>query len=209
MSALNQLIVIVNLLYNRNSVSIKSIREVCGISERTAYRYIDKISRAGIPLYFDRDQGGYTLCRYAKLPLNHLDINEIIIIIVALIQLSNRIDGYYHKAVENLLKKIESSGEIALEEIIGLLESNRKENCEGERLNQLITSSLIQAAVRLKTKTNIFLNRDGQLRDIILEHPKLEFKKRWKVVSIKENSRETVPLSQIVGIHIKTLSEKT
>jgi hypothetical protein len=61
MSALNQLIVIVNLLYKRRCVSIKTIREICGISDRTAYRYIDKISRAGIPLYYDKNLGGYTL----------------------------------------------------------------------------------------------------------------------------------------------------
>lgn len=209
MSALNQLIIIVNLLYNRSSVSVKSIREVCGISERTVYRYIDKISQAGIPLYYDRNQRGYILSRYAKLPLNQLDINEIVIIILALLHLLKKVDGYYQKAIEKLLKKIESSGEVVLEEIIGLLETNSDKNCEGKQLHQLITSSLLQTAIRLKTKTHIFLNKDGQFREIVLENPKLKFKKNWKVVSIEDDSRETVPLSKIAGIHIKTLDENT
>ncbi|MBK7143327.1 MAG: hypothetical protein IPH75_14730 [bacterium] len=46
---------------HRRAVSLKMIRETCGIPRRTAFRYLNAISEANIPIYFDRERGGYCL----------------------------------------------------------------------------------------------------------------------------------------------------
>lgn len=203
MSALKQLIVIVNLLYNRRSVNLKSIIEKCDISKRTAYRYIDKISRAGIPLYFDRNQGGYTLCKRANLPLNQLDINETIIMVVSLVHLLKSVDGFYKEPIENLIKKVECAGELFIEDIVQLVKSNWSTNIDEEQLAKLITSSSLQAAIRLRTKASITLKEKDKQSEICVEHPKLKFDQIWKVAEDDETCREPVSLSKIIGIHIK------
>ncbi len=203
MSALKQLIVIVNLIYNRRSVSLKSIIDKCEISRRTAYRYIDKISRAGIPLYFDKNQGGYTLCKRANLPLNQLDINETIIMIVALVHLLKSVDGYYKEPIENLINKIESTGQVFIEDIVRLVKSNWSPNIDKEQLAKLITSSSLQAAIRLRTKANITLKEKDKQSEIFVENPKLKFDQTWRVAEDDETCKEPISLSKIIGIHIK------
>ncbi len=203
MSALNQLIVIVNLLYNRRSVSLKSIMEKCEISKRTAYRYLDKISRAGIPLFYERKLGGYTLCQHTKFPLNQLDINETIIMIVALVHLLKSVDGYYKDKIEYLIKKVESTGELFIEDIVRLAKSNWSKSTNGEQPAKLITSSLLQAAIRLNTKINITLQDEGKLSEIYVENPKLKFDKIWRISEDIERPNEPISLSKIIGIRIK------
>ena len=203
MSALNQLMVIVNLLYNRKSVSLKSIMEKCEISKRTAFRYVDKISRAGIPIFYDRDRGGYTLCQHSRFPLKQLDINETIIMVVALVHLLNSVEGYYKDSIEYLIKKVESTGELFIEDVVRLAKSNWSKDSNGEEPSKLITSSLLQAAIRLKTKANITLKDKEKRSEIYVENPKLKFDKIWRISEDIERTKEPISLSNIIGIRLK------
>ena len=207
MSTLKKLVLITNLLYSGRSISVNHIKEKFGISERTVYRYIDHISRAGIPLYYDKDLKGYMLSRYAKLQLNQLDINEMVIAIVALVKLMNKVEGFYKESIQNLIAKIEGTGKVPLEEIISLVETRCRKEIDCQQLSELLTSSLLQTAIKINSRINITLSSEGKPRAMILESPKLKFKSNWAVLSVDGNNKEEVPLSKIEGIQIKTLSE--
>ncbi|MCP4706874.1 MAG: HTH domain-containing protein [candidate division Zixibacteria bacterium] len=203
MSALNQLIVIVNLLYNRRGVTLKSIMKKCDISRRTAFRYLDKISRAGFPLYYDKDLRGYTFCNNTRIPLNQLDINEAVILIVALVNLSKNVDSYYKEPIQNLLGKIENSSEIFIEDIVKSVKTNLSECKEETHLTKLITSSLLQAAIEGKSKTSITLKEKEKYSKVSVENPKLKFDKIWRVSENTDQPDESILVSKIVGISIK------
>ncbi len=203
MSALKQMIVIVNLLYNRRGISLKSIMKKCDISRRTAFRYLDKISQAGIPLYFDKELRGYTFCNNTRLPLSKLDINETIILIVALVSLLKNVEGYYREPIHNLLGKIENSSEIFIESIVQSVKTNLSEGVNEAHLTKLITSSLLQAAVDGKSKASITLKNNEKYSNVAVENPKLKFDKIWRVYENNEQPSEPILVSKIVGINIK------
>lgn len=61
MPTLTNILTVLNLLYNRQTVSIRSIQEECGVSRSTAYRYITTISEANFPVIRDQEVGGFRL----------------------------------------------------------------------------------------------------------------------------------------------------
>jgi predicted DNA-binding transcriptional regulator YafY len=61
MATLTNLLTVLNLLHNRQAVSIELIQEECGVSRSTAYRYITIISEANFSVMNDREIGGFRL----------------------------------------------------------------------------------------------------------------------------------------------------
>ena len=202
MSALNHLISITNLLYHRKHVSIKTITELCSISERTAFRYIDAISEANIPVYYDKTSKGYRLNHYADLSLDELNINEVIMVVVALKYLSLQMRNYYKESIENLLTKITSTRDFALEGILRMINAKLKSNVDDKQLNELVTSALIQAAVQAKKRLNIKFNNDSLEAETQFKKPRLKFKKRWGIIENEQEPHSTIPLKKISGVHI-------
>ena len=84
MGKLSKIINLISMLYHRQSVSIKTIQDVCHISARTAYRYLNDISAANIPVLFDKTRGGYCLGHNTNIDFARFGVDEILLMIIAL-----------------------------------------------------------------------------------------------------------------------------
>ncbi len=61
MTKLKNIIKLLRLLQEKKTVSLRTIMEVCNISERTVYRYIKNLNDANVPVYYDSRRGGYRI----------------------------------------------------------------------------------------------------------------------------------------------------
>jgi predicted DNA-binding transcriptional regulator YafY len=61
MSTFTNILTVLNLLHNRQSVSIQLIQRECSVSRSTAYRYITALSEANFPVISDPEVGGFRL----------------------------------------------------------------------------------------------------------------------------------------------------
>lgn len=69
----DRLVRILSLLSERPAIGSAGLAQACGVSERTIFRDLARLSRLGIPIYFDR---GYRTPRPSLLPPLHLDGEE-------------------------------------------------------------------------------------------------------------------------------------
>jgi predicted DNA-binding transcriptional regulator YafY len=72
----DSLMMILNKLDGREKVTVDSLREDLGISERTVFRYLNTIQVAGFPVVFDKEQGGYTFMEGYSLKRPDLSMEE-------------------------------------------------------------------------------------------------------------------------------------
>ncbi len=72
----DSLMMILNKLDGREKVTVNSLREDLGISERTVFRYLNTIQVAGFPVVFDEEQGGYTFMEGYSLKRPDLSMEE-------------------------------------------------------------------------------------------------------------------------------------
>ena len=55
----DSLMLILNKLDGKEKVTVDSLKEELGVTERTIFRYLNTIQAAGFPIVFDKEQGGY------------------------------------------------------------------------------------------------------------------------------------------------------
>jgi predicted DNA-binding transcriptional regulator YafY len=82
MAKLDRLLLILNLLRSRRTLSATDLADECEVSERTIYRDIHSLSRARVPIHFD---GGYKIVSDETfLPTLNFTIDEFLSLYVGL-----------------------------------------------------------------------------------------------------------------------------
>ena len=71
MKNIKKIVSLYNLIHNRRSITTKTIKQVCNISDRTLYRYLIAFSEANIPIFFDYEIKAYRLNQECKLNLSY------------------------------------------------------------------------------------------------------------------------------------------
>jgi predicted DNA-binding transcriptional regulator YafY len=106
MSKYDQLLHVLNLLRGRPGLSAPQLARECEVSERTIYRYINALSSANIPIYFDQ---GYRLLSDAFLPPLNLTLDDYLVLKTALSSsvFANR--SPLRKQAKSVLAKIEAN----------------------------------------------------------------------------------------------------
>jgi predicted DNA-binding transcriptional regulator YafY len=70
------LILILNQIDSGHKVTIKSLMDELGVTERTIYRYIETLEQAGFPLYYDKERGRYLFTEGYTLKHPNLSLGE-------------------------------------------------------------------------------------------------------------------------------------
>jgi predicted DNA-binding transcriptional regulator YafY len=76
-------------------VTAAEIKQVCHISGRSVYRYLNVISAAHFPVVFDNELGGYWLISKGRNNLGKFGFDEAMILVLALDLLSERVNNDY------------------------------------------------------------------------------------------------------------------
>ncbi|MCX7749481.1 MAG: YafY family transcriptional regulator [Clostridia bacterium] len=103
---LERLMAMIMILINRRRVSAKALAEYFEVSERTIYRDIETIDRAGIPIVsYQGMNGGFEIMENYKIDKNVLTPEDIKSIIVALKGVNSLLKD---KKVSNILEKMKN-----------------------------------------------------------------------------------------------------
>jgi len=198
MANVPKIIRVINLLFDRKSVSVDTISRICKVSRRTAYRYINYISKSGIPVTYDRARHGYRLANQHQLERVPLDIDDTILITIALALLSRKANGYYRQDTTTLLHKILDSQKIPLTELWQAFEQRLDLESDSRDLSELITTLIVHSAAMFNQKVNVSLaDHSNNTREVEIENPALCFKDTWRVAARETKQQNAISFSQI------------
>ena len=199
MSKLNKLIEILNLLYHRRSVTIERIKEFCGVSERTAYRYIRAISEANIPVYYDANEPGYRVNKSRVIDFGGWLPGEVALVIASLQRLANDLDDDYRDDINLLIRRIVSQQSLPFERFWqSWKESLEKSGDQGD-LQRLLTSTLINFAVNENREVSLRVSSGENAGEetVSIKEPTLRFKGNWVLSDAQQGAGHAVPVAAV------------
>jgi len=177
-----RIIQLINLLNTRRSVTVKTIKEACQIPERTAYRYLNTISEANIPVYFDRNIQAYRLNTDANLAINDLSFGESVLAVVALKALAAVAGQGYQHEIGQLITKVLVRQSSEVEAVLGPASERLTSALQGIDLSGDLTSALVHVAVCCGREVRVMYDGpSGSKRGLEINHPRLIFKGDWKL----------------------------
>ncbi|MBD3401540.1 hypothetical protein GF420_01490 [candidate division GN15 bacterium] len=205
MSKLDKLFLLINLLYSRRTVSLKTIQQVCQVPERTAYRYINTISEANIPVYYDRHSRTYQLNNRQELDIGSLDINEKVLVVVGLRLLAGQVGETYRNDIDRLAHKLFSRVDLPLEEIWQALTTVDNRGEDELEAPQLVALAKIYAAVLAQRSLMVVHGESGDnATEEQFESPAMQFRDEWRLVDhARPADSKTAPLSRILRLSIE------
>jgi len=159
-----------------------AIQSACRISERTAYRYLNTISEANIPVYFDKNRRSYTLTRQNVVEIADLGLSEAVIISSALKLLEQRVNEDYREDIERLLAKVLLRQSQPVEEILEVSQDLFDDDVRGPECSDVLSSVLIHAALRCNKPVQL-QTTDSEEGDetLTVQTPALAFKNGWRI----------------------------
>jgi predicted DNA-binding transcriptional regulator YafY len=183
MNKARNILQIINLLNHRQTVTMDTIRKTCNIPERTAYRYLNTISEANVPVYYDRTTKSYTLARSGVLAMDDLSLGEAVIVTVALKLLQQQVNVEYGDDVEKLVTKLLVRQHFPVEDMRDMIEHKFERENGSKDLSDLVSSILIHAAMACEKQVRIHTRRGSNAATTTLkvDKPSLVFKKHWRL----------------------------
>jgi|GEM_PF-5283107 predicted DNA-binding transcriptional regulator YafY len=197
-STIKELINLMMLLHTRISLSIADIAGKFDISERTAFRHIERLSQAGLPVYYDRQLKGYRLLRSMLVRLSDLTLNEAVLLLSGLKLLSESTNDNYRAAVNSLISKIISSQNIDFEEIWASVAAQGIENGGRNDLSAILTNVILQMAIRFGKPAHLKVRNADNYETIKVQDISLCFDDELLVRARRGNVGEEIEMSSIL-----------
>ncbi|MCP4686254.1 MAG: hypothetical protein GY867_12515 [bacterium] len=193
----------INLLDHRRSVSLETIQKTCNIPERTAYRYLNTISEADIPIYFDTRDRAYRLTRQGVLEIDDLSLGEAVIMVLALKLLAETLSEEYQDEVEKLLAKVLVRQRFPIEEILPVIGHGLEDQTADLEFSELLSSLLVHAAISCKREVRLSTRgRQPVSPDVTIESPGWLFKDTWHLMEKSENRKGETALTEVSKVKI-------
>ncbi len=196
MNTLSNIINTVILLYNRQQVSVDELMGVLDVSDRTVFRYLDRLSKAGIPVYFDRRLGGYTVHDRKGARFPRILNSDFVFMVLALKALEQILPIDYREMLDDLKTRLLTNAQfplskmIEIDQVIGTI----KEPLTADSAIDI----LIQAALLFETGVMIKKNGEGDGKGIVVDNPRLEFDNGWHITGIRNRKPVKIKRSDII-----------
>lgn len=193
MKKLDKILMMLNLFYTRKLVPMDTIQRVCGIPERTAYRYINTLSEADIPIYYDRDSRAYRLNRDECVEVGNLDINEQVLLVLALRIVSNTLPDAYRSDVDRLSRKMFSRLSLPMEEVWHALgRTLRETDLNQPQMGRMVTTAMVLAAMLANRRLRMVRRDDAESNSPCeIEEPSIVFGNSWCLVDRSRDGHQT------------------
>lgn len=194
---------LINLLDHRRSVSLETIQKTCNIPERTVYRYLNTISEADIPIYFDPTERAYRLTRQGVLEVDDLSLGEAVIMTLALKLLAEVVGEGYQDEIDKLLSKVVVRQRFPIEEILPVIEHGLEDKSNESDLTELLSSLLVNAAISCRREVKLSRkNRPPMEAEVSIENPGWLFKNVWHLMEKGRSDKGETALSEISRVKI-------
>ncbi len=204
MAKMKRLISLVNLLNNNRLVTFSKIKKHCGISRSTAYRYLNALSEANVPVFYDEKLKGYRLTKEIMFRIGDLDLNDCVLVICGLRLLSEHVNRYYQETLEALIKKLSCRNCDFLDDLCKYIDRELDSAAKSRDYSAELNSILIALAVRHKRRL-IVLTGDGNNghKYSRVDSPIIRFQREWKVASSEPSANaQELPIKSILKVDV-------
>lgn len=198
-----RIIHLIHLLHTCRYVSLKSIKEVCGIPERTAYRFLNTISAANVPVFYDKNKNAYTLSTHETSDAPDVSFGDSVILSLALKVLQAMVNPSYGNTIEQLLTKINVRQQWEMETALGPATERLISPIENIDLSDQLSSALIHAAVCCNRGVRIRGQNDSvEPRVVEFPSPGLRFRETWQLSGNEIMDEELPPIDSIQEVKV-------
>jgi predicted DNA-binding transcriptional regulator YafY len=171
---------------------METIMSTCDIPERTAYRYLNTISEANIPIYYDRHQHAYALNRNRSSLATGLDLGDTLLVVLALRLLKRHLNTAYGDEIEKLTSDLLVRQPCSLDDVVDSFEENVRDSAGDPDYSELVSSLMLHTAMQCErqvrlTTTNGFPDNP----DVDIQKPRLLFRHNWQIVDAADDNRDT------------------
>jgi|WetSurMetagenome_2_1015567.scaffolds.fasta_scaffold382380_1 predicted DNA-binding transcriptional regulator YafY len=201
MDKLSKILRLVMLLQSRRQVTATTIQRVCRIHARTMYRYINTISEADIPVYYDRPTRSYRLTSTSSPVLEGTTVGEGVMLAMGLQLLRAHVSQDYQTEIDPLLQKIVSHQTFPLEEVLPLSERDLSSSLRRSDLTTTLSWSLVQAAIVGRRRVTIKVG-SPRPQELQIDEPHLRFRDEWSIQSRREPGHSATPLSRVRRVKV-------
>lgn len=194
---------LLNLVFNRSQISLRDIERACKCSRRQAYRYLNQLSEANIPLYFDEHSRTYRLVNKSNIDVRQIGLTDWTVIWVALQVLDNNIGLQLKKNVEKTKTIVERICKSIDFDCLSVLQDLDIDFASSEKMAGLIAHSSVSAARAGNRKLQIIVKgKDDSMNKRTLILPSIEFRDQWSIIDLKSEDNQAIPLSDIYEVRI-------
>lgn len=199
---LQKIILLINLLHNRDYVTMHEANALCGIHERSFYRYVNALSEIDIPIVYDKNVKGYRLTN--KIVKRRIDFNayEITLITLSLHLFAQQMNKNYAKDIESLIKKVITLVNFPLEYMFERTSLTGTNMDEKKALSYFVNYTLLEIASSNELGIEIDYRNGGGKSNTGMTKPRIIFNHDWYVEDKIQLNR--VLISTIEHISIKT-----
>jgi len=182
---------------------METIKTVCGISERSAYRYLNAISEANYPVHFDKGLGAYRLAERSARISSRYSIGDIVLMVIGLKLLSKKLNIHYQRDIEELIRRLVAEKSFPLEDVIQSFNGQLDEAGKLQDISTLVLSVLMNTAILGDRKVRILIEDPvtGE-KSVSLTSPALTFKNEWRIISARGFDTEEASLAEIKKVSI-------
>ncbi|SYZ71898.1 hypothetical protein TRIP_C20013 [Candidatus Zixiibacteriota bacterium] len=196
MEKLSKLLLLINLLHNREIVTVAEIKQLCHISERSVYRYVNAISAAHFPVFYDHRLAGYRLISKTTNRLEKFGFDEALILVVALELLAAKVNADYEAIIESVASKILANQNIALEAVLEVFKPTLAKWIASNDVSRLLSELILGIGIQSSMRMRIAL-KEGPIKFVELDKAFLNFDQNWNLCSNDINDSKVFALANI------------
>jgi len=198
MSSATNLMLIQRLLYSRKIVRVSEIEELCGISRRTVYRYINLLNRSGVPVYHDNDLKGYSVRDKRTLSPLAISLNDYILILNALCLLQKFVSREYLKNIEELKSRVIAQTPMNISALLDVVKSIEYNDFKDADITSQLIDNIVQSSLSANCGLYLEYKKSGKKRNSLLHGQRLEFNETWCIECNMPTSRFSISHEDIL-----------
>jgi predicted DNA-binding transcriptional regulator YafY len=206
MSKIHKIIRLINLLHFRKSISIEEIEEICEVSRRGAYRYLNTISEANVPLWFDNELQRYVVDHERSFDIPDFNLNDAGLLTFALWLLAGKLGSHYTEDIVTLNNRLLTRLTSSSNSLWGILEKSSEDASDYVQKDHaaLYHTILVHLAIATGSSLEVHVhNGSGAGRGLLIKNPILVFRNEWLVVDSLSEGQSAIPLSRIEKVSVR------
>jgi len=206
MKKIEKILILLGMLKTDIAIDIGTIQRKLEITERTAYRYINTLIDAGIPVHYEPELRGYRVLTPIKMNIDSFNIGELFLIIIGLELLSKRVKEHYQTQIGQLKEKISARRIHLIDELLESLSTTEILETGDQDLSQFVIDRFIHYANQNKETLQLIYQDNGSgLKKTTIKKPGLRFRNGWEVCEnpSRTDSEISIPLTKILLAKIK------
>ncbi len=210
MPKIDKLLILLELLYNRDTVPMSTIVEKCRITERTGYRYINTLQDANFAVEYDADGGGYRLLGRTPITAQFTD-SELSMLYYGTLLLEHLAAESALDSIKSARVKLESRVSAEIQKVLSAGKEALLNTSTPQGLREFVVLSMLLLATRNSEPVMIrHLDGNGDQLETEMCTPRIVYDRGWAVSDEGPNRQtDSISMRQILDVELSLKNEKT